>query len=182
MSIHRKDQSFTLIELLIVIAIIGILAALIIISLNTVLPKARDATRKAELSEVQKAITTYYVNNGAYPISYSNGGTSQGGCLSTPLWDCWGQPNWTCTSYPHSLECVLANAGYIASMPQDPAFNDDGGACALGDTGTYAYYYWSNGTNYVLATHLNSISASDPNYYHSISTGCSGFANYALQQ
>ncbi len=65
---HRETLAFTLIELLIVIAIIGILAALILVALNTLLPNSRDAKRAAEASEIVKALKSYAVDhNGTYP-------------------------------------------------------------------------------------------------------------------
>ncbi len=66
--IHQKNQqSFTLIELLIVVAIIGILAAIIIVSLTSASARARDAQRIAQMKEIQNALSEYYIQNGSYP-------------------------------------------------------------------------------------------------------------------
>lgn len=64
-------RGFTLIELLIVIAVVGILAAGTIAVINPVtqFQKAQDARRKADLNQIQKALETYYQDNGAYPSS-----------------------------------------------------------------------------------------------------------------
>jgi len=58
---------FTLIELLLVIAILGILATLIIGNFITSLKKGRDARRKGDLEQVQRALEMYYEDNRAYP-------------------------------------------------------------------------------------------------------------------
>ncbi len=105
----KNSSSFTLIELLIVVAIIGILAALIIVSLNIVLPKARDARRKADLSEIQKALAEYYINNGAYPPSAS---TTGGWCTNIS--------NQTFASGNNSVKAALLQ--YMSSVPQDPLY------------------------------------------------------------
>ena len=60
---------FTLIELLIVIAILGILAAAVIIAINPNkrLQEARDATRLTDTSQISGSIAEYYVTHGTYP-------------------------------------------------------------------------------------------------------------------
>ena len=60
---------FTLIELLIVIAILGILAAAVMIAINPNkrLQQARDATRLADTSQISESVAEYYVTHGTYP-------------------------------------------------------------------------------------------------------------------
>ena len=62
-------KGFTLIELLVVVAIIGILSSVVLASLNSARAKARDARRKADISEIQKALEMYYDAYGGYPSS-----------------------------------------------------------------------------------------------------------------
>jgi len=52
-----------------VIAIIGILAALIIVSLQGASNKAKDASRKSDIASINKAADMYKAENDAYPIS-----------------------------------------------------------------------------------------------------------------
>lgn len=67
-------NGFTLIELVIVAAIIGILATAIIAVLDPFnqFQKASDAKRKSDLSQVQKALETYYQDKGRYPANTSD--------------------------------------------------------------------------------------------------------------
>ena len=60
-------KAFTLIELLIVIIILGVLAALITGNFFTSLKKGRDAKRKADLEQVQRALEMYYEDKRTYP-------------------------------------------------------------------------------------------------------------------
>src|SRR5687768_6522798 len=56
----RKDVGFTLLDLIIVIGIIGILVAASAVSYTTVQKKARDSTRKQDVTNISKAFEQYY--------------------------------------------------------------------------------------------------------------------------
>jgi len=62
-----KKKGFTLIELLVVIAIIGVLAGIVLVSLGGVRARARDATRQAEIRQINMAMELKYNDLGAYP-------------------------------------------------------------------------------------------------------------------
>jgi len=62
-----KKKAFTLIELLIVIAIIGLLATLSVIALNNARAKSRDAKRMADVKQMQTALELYFNDAQSYP-------------------------------------------------------------------------------------------------------------------
>lgn len=76
-SVNR--QGFTLIELLVVVAIIGLLATLATIGLNNSRKKARDVKRKADISQIAKALELYYNDNSRYPTTASYGESNLSG-------------------------------------------------------------------------------------------------------
>lgn len=89
----KKYSSFSLIELLVVMTIMGIIATLGLMAFSQGQKKARDATRKENLSSVRKALEMYYNDKGAYPVT---------GLLV------WGSP------------FVVGTTTYMAKLPTDP--------------------------------------------------------------
>ena len=66
-TIKKAQQGFTIIELLIVIAIIGILAGLVLNNFQGAQAKARDVQRKADVNAIHGKLEEYYNNNNGYP-------------------------------------------------------------------------------------------------------------------
>lgn len=64
---RRARRGFTLIELMIVVAIIGILAAVAVPSFIDATDEARVARIQADLSTIGAAVEIYYAKNGRYP-------------------------------------------------------------------------------------------------------------------
>ena len=66
-SLHKKEQGFTIVELLIVIVVIGILAALVITTFNGIQQKGRDTERQTDIKALHGQLEAYYAQNGRYP-------------------------------------------------------------------------------------------------------------------
>jgi prepilin-type N-terminal cleavage/methylation domain-containing protein len=62
-----KKTGFTLIELMVVIAIIGVLSTIMFASFDLAKKQSRDKIRMASLKELQLAIELYKAQNGVYP-------------------------------------------------------------------------------------------------------------------
>ena len=88
---NKYLTGFTLVELLVVVAIIGILATVVVISYSGAQSKARDAKRLSDLSQVQSALSQYFIDYGQYPNS----------------------------TLPGNIQ-PLALSGYISTIPADP--------------------------------------------------------------
>lgn len=97
----QKNAGFTLVELLVVVAIIGILATIVLTSLNSAKMKARDVRRVSDLRQVALALEMYYNDNmeSGYP---GTGGSNQ-----------WGDSSW-------GMSKALIDSGYLSVSPFDP--------------------------------------------------------------
>lgn len=83
----RKQRGFTIVELLIVIVVIGILAALVLNSFAGVQAKARDTKRKTDIRAIATQLEVCYNDKcgGAYPSLTQLTDTSAGGFVQTNL-------------------------------------------------------------------------------------------------
>lgn len=77
--LRSAPKGFTIVELLIVIVVIAILASISVVAYNGIQQRARDSQRFSDFSLMQKALTMYYADNGAYPKCGTSTG-SRGGC------------------------------------------------------------------------------------------------------
>jgi type IV pilus assembly protein PilA len=114
MSLRKKNQAFTLLEILLVVGIIAILAGIVIVALNPTkqFASVRNTQRKANLSELNKALYQYYIDNSRYPTS-----------VSTTLTEICATG---ATSTGHSLNCTNRTdlsylvPTYLVAIPTDP--------------------------------------------------------------
>jgi general secretion pathway protein G len=116
----KHQHGFTIVELLIVIVIIGILAAITVVAYNGIQQRAENTRRVAAAKDWQKLIIAYTSQNGAYPTSSLNNHT----CLGTgnptdldvnPDEDCLGTGN-----VKHPLASINTAYSTIATLPSFP--------------------------------------------------------------
>jgi type IV pilus assembly protein PilA len=69
---HRSQKGFTLIELMIVVAIIGILAAIAIPQFTSYRRKAQDTAAKSALKYLSTSMENYYASYNTYTADRTN--------------------------------------------------------------------------------------------------------------
>lgn len=67
----KSERGFTIVELLIVVVIIGILAAIVIVAYNGVTNRAKTSKAQATASSLVKKFETYNAEQGSYPSAYT---------------------------------------------------------------------------------------------------------------
>ncbi len=144
-------KGFTLIEILIVVAIIGVLSSVVLVGLRPAQQRGRDTRRIADLKEVQNALELYYQKCGFYPGNADCTGTA-------------GSNDYA------SLSAVLTSASIgVKTLPKEPNTSK-----------TYFYSQQGGGSGYVLGATLEdagnpalgsdidgtfgSVSCADPTY------------------
>jgi prepilin-type N-terminal cleavage/methylation domain-containing protein len=109
---------FTLLELMVVIAIIGILAAIVLASLSAARTKARDVSVKSEMHNIRSAADLYYTSHNS---SYSLSDGTAGSCSDTfglfgapgPGAPMWGD---TSTNMKNIMLAIFNTVGTTANM------------------------------------------------------------------
>ena len=81
----KKESGFTLIELLIVIAIIGILAAIAIPNLLNAVQRGKQKRTMSDLRALATAVEAYAVDNNKYPAAACTAGFFSGGGAEATL-------------------------------------------------------------------------------------------------
>lgn len=135
---HKAQHGFTIVELIIVVVIIAILAAITIVAYNGVQNRARDSKRAADMASIQKAIAAYDMMNNGVPStsSYLSGTDLHSG------WDSSSNTTW--------LSFLRATNG---PMPVDSqnTLSANNNPPAAGNT-VYYYYCYPAGAGPLPAT------------------------------
>jgi len=122
-NIFKKQGGFTLLEVLLIIAILAVLAGVVIIALNPgkQVGETRNSQRQADVTTILNAIYQYSLdNNGTLPSGITGKATE---ICATGSSKCSGLVD---------LSSITTNSKYVTSMPKDPQCNT---TCANNGTG-----------------------------------------------
>lgn len=100
-----KTKGFTIVELLIVIVVIGILAAITIVAFNGVQQRAKNTQATSDLTNIKKAMLAYKARHGELP----------------PTGDAWNySTNPPTCNVINNVITALATEGYTGLKATDP--------------------------------------------------------------
>jgi prepilin-type N-terminal cleavage/methylation domain-containing protein len=109
--LRQQQKGFTLLEVLLVVAVIAILAGIVIVAINPGknLGDSRNSQRSSDVSTIINAVYQYSIdNNGTLPAGITNTATEicyTGAASCTGLVD---------------LTAITASGKYVVSIPKDP--------------------------------------------------------------
>jgi len=140
---QKTSKGFTIVELLIVIVVIGILAALVLNSFRGVQERARDTKRRTDVNAQAGQLEVYYTDNGGYPTFT--------GQVDTDSWitanfkgadlNAWRAPNQTANSMVNSATPDKDHYGYI------PLQDDGTTACTTAPCAKFKLFWHSEKDN-----------------------------------
>jgi type IV pilus assembly protein PilA len=113
--ISRKAQrGFTLIELMIVVAIIGILAAVAIPAFMDYMKKGKRSEAELNLNAIGKSAKTYYTEHSQFPQTASPGLTPAAACCGQPGNKCVvNAADWTGVASWDALDFQITEPNYF---------------------------------------------------------------------
>lgn len=135
---HTTKKGFTLLEILLVIAAIGILAAIVIVAINPgrQLAQARNAQRESDINTISSAIAQYVIDGGTLATLAIPSGThaTVSGEIANGTGECLADAGDTTGDSSTPLEVDLAaliSGNYLADLPEDPneTATDIGNGC-----------------------------------------------------
>lgn len=151
-NIRQKHRGFTIVELLIVIVVIGILAAITVVAYSGIQARAKDAQIKDAVSKVTKAVRMWSIDRGQLPTGsgWSSAATTGDGLCTS------GGGGWigSGVGYGCALENMLVDSkllptNFISLLPPNKSYGATDGKltmmfypCPSVDTNTFALYYY----------------------------------------
>ena len=128
-------RGFTIVELLIVIVVIAILAAIVTVAFNGIRDRARVNSITSDLVQVDRKLRVYYVeHNEKYPVSLADAGVTNSGSVTyTYTYDAEDNSycaaavsnglsyNVTNTNKPAAGQCVVASTAIVPGGGTSPA-------------------------------------------------------------
>jgi prepilin-type N-terminal cleavage/methylation domain-containing protein len=138
----KNSKGFTIVELLIVIVVIGILAALVLNSFRGVQERARDTERRTDINAQSTQLEVYYTDNGGYP--QFTGQVNTDSWITTNMkgadLNSWRAPGFNTNTMVNSATPSKDQYGY-------QALQDDGTtACTTAPCAKYKLFWYSEKT------------------------------------
>ena len=138
---HKQQSGFTIVELLIVIVVIAILAAISIVAYNGIQQRSRDTQRKSDVASIAKALKLYEVDKGPMFTASGCGANGNGS----------GYFNYSYGSPGSDMNECLKTEKYVSSDIKDPG---NVSACTVGDLNCRKYMKYTCILNSVVTTYV----------------------------
>lgn len=118
----KNQKGFTLVELLVVVAIIALLSTLAVVALGSARTKARDAKRISDIKQIQTALELYFTDQNGYPVAVT--GLVLGGTGATIL-------------STNGFSDTAGTTTYMGAVPSNPTPNGTAYTYLAGTASSY---------------------------------------------
>lgn len=142
----KFKHGFTLLEMVIVMAIIAILATIIIANVLGAQTKSRDAKRKTDIKMIASALEAYRAQKGVYPLACVSTRAVAGGAgftfykIDKSVGDYLGC---SASSGTNTIRMLISD-NYLSGVPSDPRSTDERG---------YYYAATNDGSSYKIISY-----------------------------
>jgi prepilin-type N-terminal cleavage/methylation domain-containing protein len=163
---NKFQLGFTLVELLVVMAILGILTVITLGNFRTSQIKARDAQRKSDLRQIANALEAYYNDHSGYPLGVTSG--SDNGKMLACVCEEGDEPcDWD-TEVGNREFCDANSTVYMSKIPGDPVSSTDFPYC----------YESADGSDYKIYAKLEN--ENDPDAKLDVTCGGTSHYNFGI--
>ncbi|MGF7229476.1 MAG: type II secretion system protein [Candidatus Saccharibacteria bacterium] len=119
MRLHKQNNGFTIIELLIVTIVVGVLLTLVLTTYSGVQAKNRNSTRQSRIDTLQAQLETYYAQYSKYPtLANVNNASWVKANLKDMATNTLSDPHWN----KNNKNCTANGAAILSSNPVENCF------------------------------------------------------------
>ena len=132
--LKKTERGFTLVELIVVIAIVGLLATVIFFAIDSARAHGRDTARVASIAQLQLALKLYHDEHGSYPTITSDpefGTCETGGDMASLR---------GASFKGDGCMNVLVKEGFLPALPVNPGYG-----ASWSDPSYFEYDNWCRG-------------------------------------
>ena len=145
----KIESAFTLLEVLVTIAVISVLATVLVLAINPgeMLRRSKDSRRLSDIGTIRRAVDL--------ALSDDQDMLATAGVIDIN----------TSTDVTNFAGAGIDLSRYLPVIPQDPAYSAAGGSaqiiaagCTNGTIAAISYKFWSDGETYILRANMESLS------------------------
>ncbi|MCK5027795.1 MAG: prepilin-type N-terminal cleavage/methylation domain-containing protein [Candidatus Pacebacteria bacterium] len=155
--VSQNKTGFSLVELMFVVAIISLLTSVVLVSLSSARVKSRDAARRSDLYNIEKALGLYYDKYNTYKVAGTGDAGSGSGWLS-----------YEGGTYVKAVTRGLQEEGFLTMVLADDPIQSPG----------YMIFLCANDKEYAISATLENSTSDDISFIQTTCNGSDAYSTY----